>query len=545
MTRFATIGGRAIGAAGSTAGRGTGLAAAVVALGTGELAAAALPGAASPVAATGRQLIDLTPGPLVDIGVGLVEALDKPLLLMSVLNGHAAVGLLAGELDRRRRGAGSALLAAAGIAGGTLAARRPDARAPASAVAGLLGGAAGAAAQAALGPRARPRRALAVAAAGGAAGLAAALVQHRRRATRRACQRSTVLPASLSPPPSPPPGAFDVPGLSPAFTPNADFYVTDVTFPPPAVDPGAWRLRLAGMVEHPLSLGLGDLLDMPLLELDATLVCVHNPVGGDRLGTARWAGVPVRDLLERVRPAAEADQLLACSVDGFSAGVPMGLLRADRPAIVALTMNGEPLPLEHGSPARLLVPGLWGADANTKWLAELRLTTFAEVTDYWDRRGWPREPSPVQPGSRIDVPADRARLAAGPVTIAGVAWSPPRGVRAVEVRVDEGSWREAELSPEIAPTAWRQWRLDWDAPPGPHRLRVRTTGRAARQPEGWAPPYPAGSSGWHEVRVVVAEAGAPLRRAAAEEAAAEGARRLRLAAGAVRAWGGPTPSLPR
>ena len=545
MGRYATIGRPPAGAAGFTAGRGSGLAAAVAALGAGELAAAALPGAASPVAATGRQLIDLTPGPLVDIGVGLVEALDKPLLLLTVLNGHAVTGLLAGELERRRRGAGGVLLAAASASTGILAARRPDARTPTSAMAGLLGAAAGAGAQAALGPRADPRRALAVAGAGGAAGLVAALVRHRRRAGRRAHQRGTALPASVAPPPSRPAGAFDVPGLSPPFTPNDDFYITDVTFPPPAVDPGAWRLGLTGMVGQPLSLGLADLLDMPLVELDATLVCVHNPVGGDRLGTARWAGVPVRDLLERARPAPEADQLLARSVDGFSAGVPMPLLREDRPAIVALAMNGEPLPLEHGHPARLLVPGLWGADANTKWLAELRLTTFAEVTDYWDRRGWPREPSPVQPGSRIDVPHDRARIATGPVTVAGVAWSPPRGVRAVEVQVDEGPWREAELSREIAPTAWRQWRLTWEAPPGPHRLRVRSTGRAARQEERWAPPYPAGSSGWHEVRVVVAEAGGRGRRAAADEAAAEAARRLRLAAGAVRGWGGSTPAPPR
>jgi DMSO/TMAO reductase YedYZ molybdopterin-dependent catalytic subunit len=309
------------------------------------------------------------------------------------------------------------------------------------------------------------------------------------------------------------------------------------------------------MVERPLELSVADIESLGLVELDATLVCVHNPVGGDRIGSARWVGVPLGRVLEAAGVRDEAEQLLARSVDGFTAGVPVERIRAGAPALLVIGMNGEALPFEHGFPARLIFPGLWGADANTKWLAELELTTWDAVSDYWDQRGWPRQPSFVQPAARIDVPVNRAVLGAGPATVAGVAWAPPEGVEGVEVQVDGGDWEAAELGPELAPTMWRQWRLACNLPAGEHVLQARAIGRRRRQPEGSEPPYPVGSRGYHEHRVTVA-AGArrPVRLtyAAVDDARA----RLLLGARGLKAWRdrgfppaprfpAPTPTAPR
>jgi hypothetical protein len=266
----------------------------------------------------------------------------------------------------------------------------------------------------------------------------------------------------------------------------------------------------------------------------------HNPVGGHRIGSARWTGVRLLDLLRRAGVQPGCEQVLVRSIDGFSAGVALDLIESGADALVVVAMNGEPLTPQHGFPARLLVPGLWGADANTKWLSDVELTTWAAVRDYWDARGWPRDPSPVRPSARIDVPGDRALLAPGHATAAGVAWAPPGGVTGVEVSVGGGPWSPAELSTEIAPTMWRQWRFDWPATAGAHELRARATGRRATQSERRAPPYPAGSGGLHAVRVTVAGDGAracPRRLLSPAAAIAADLRgRIELAAMAPPAW---------
>jgi DMSO/TMAO reductase YedYZ molybdopterin-dependent catalytic subunit len=294
------------------------------------------------------------------------------------------------------------------------------------------------------------------------------------------------------------------------------------------------------MVDRPLELTFDDLLAMDLVELDATLVCVHNPVGGDRIGTARWTGVPVRRLLQEAGPRPEAEQVLTRSLDGFTAGVPLEFIESGADALVAIGMNGAPLEIKNGFPARMLVPGLWGADANTKFLGDIELTTWAAAEDYWDRRGWPRDPRPVQPGARIDVPRGRSAHPAGRLTVAGVAWAPPQGVVGVALSIDEDEWLAAELSPEVAPTVWRQWQLRWDATPGVHDIRVRTLGRAGPQRERSQPPYPEGATGFHSARVNVLPAGAHARahaaRSAGQAIAEDVARRVTLAAMAPPAW---------
>ena len=338
--------------------------------------------------------------------------------------------------------------------------------------------------------------------------------------------------------PVPPAAEFEVPGITPLFTPNRSFYVTDTALTAPRVDRDRWRLRVRGLVERELEFSVQELLEMELVEVDATLVCVHNPVGGDRISSARWLGVPLGALLGTAGVRPESDQVLTHSVTGFTAGLPLEMVGEGPTPLVALGMNDEPLTIRNGFPARLLTPGIWGADASTKCLATIELTTWANATDYWDARGWPRVPGAVKPGSRIDVPADRSTVASGPAIAAGIAWAPRRGVSGVEVAIDGGPWQSARLSPHIAPTLWRQWALTWQAEPGEHQLQVRTLSGDEVQEENPAPPYPQGSSGYHTIRAQVPDNGAqpPRWRPRLAHTRADLTGRLRLAANAPPAW---------
>jgi DMSO/TMAO reductase YedYZ molybdopterin-dependent catalytic subunit len=488
-------------------------------LAAGELVAALLPGARGPLIGAVQRLIHMTPGPALDVGVATAQSADKILLKTGVAAGSMAAGATLGE----RGLAGGGVATAAAAASCEDAAIGPTLLASAAGqVAGRLGG----------------RRARLVALTAVAA-LAVDRAQLRRLDSKRKARPVSGRPTAAA--------ELPVPGISPLYTPNATFYETDVTARPPRVDPDDWRLRVNGMVERPLELSLDELEALGLEELDATLVCVHNPVGGDRIGSARWVGVPLARLLEAAGAKQGAEQLLARSVDGFTAGVPVERIASGGPALLAIGMNGEPLPVEHGYPARLLVPGLWGADANTKWVSELEVTSWEAVRDYWDRRGWPRQPSFVQPAARIDVPLNRAIVEPGEVTVAGVAWAPPEGVEGVEVQVDGGPWEAADLGAELAPTMWRQWRLTWNAEPGEHELHVRAIGRRRVQPDADEPPYPVGSRGYDAHRVTVA-AGAQRRRRVGRAAADDAWARLRLAARGLAAWHQrgfpPTPRFP-
>lgn len=530
-----------------------GVAAAGLQLAAGELVAALLPGARSPLGGLGKATIDHTPGPLVDATVALVEDKDKPLLRGGLLAGFLAAGVAAGAASPTRRRAGRAYGAGILLGTGALGALAGASRPAAAPVPTVLANAAGAAAGALAlhlqpsppsGPPGRPGQALRQMA--GMLALTAAAMLAARAAVERRGRRPVVLPTPSRPlPPPPHPSRFAVAGLSPVVTPVADFYVTDVAFPTPRVDADSWRLRVGGLVERELEFSYRQLLGLGLVELDATLVCVHNPVGGRRIGTARWLGVPVGELLALVGVRPGAELLLARSADGFTAAVPLALAGGSASdavgGLVVVGMNGAPLTRAHGFPARLLLPGIYGYNANTKWLTELQLTTVASARDYWTVRGWPRRPARVWPGSRIDIPEDHAYLPQGLVTVAGVAWAPPAGVCGVQVRIDGGRWRAAELGPELAPTAWRQWRLDWQATPGAHRLQVRAEGRQGLQPTRQAPPYPAGATGLHTVSVrVVPAPGASGGRAhpapAMQRRVTQTRARIRLAADGLAAW---------
>ncbi|HET8780588.1 MAG TPA: molybdopterin-dependent oxidoreductase [Agromyces sp.] len=319
-----------------------------------------------------------------------------------------------------------------------------------------------------------------------------------------AVRRALKLPAPQSTVAIPAGAELDIPGISPLFTSNREFYRVDTALTVPSVDPAAWRLTVDGLVDRRVELTFDDLVGMGLDEYAITLTCVSNEVGGELVGNAIWLGVPVRDVLRLASPAAGADMVLSRSVDGFTASTPLAALTDDGlDAILAIGMNGEPLPVEHGFPVRMVVPGLYGYVSATKWLTELKVTTFAADEAYWTPRGYSPK-APIKLSSRIDTPRIDKAVSAGPTTIAGVAWAQTVGIEQVEVQVDDGAWRPATLSTPINHDTWVQWYLEWDATPGTHYVAVRATDRAGTlQTEERAPIAPDGSTGWQRTLIRV------------------------------------------
>lgn len=312
------------------------------------------------------------------------------------------------------------------------------------------------------------------------------------------------LPEVSGPPISLAPGVdLKVPGLSSFVTSNADFYRIDTALIVPQVSVEDWSLRIHGMVEREIRIGWADLAERTAIERLITLACVSNPIGGDLIGNALWRGYRLDELLAEAGPLPEADMVLSRSKDGWTAGSPLAVLTDGRDAVLAVGMNGEPLPIAHGYPARLVVPGLYGYVSATKWVTELEVTRFDRATAYWTRRGWSAR-GPIKTGTRIDTPGPQAKPKAGRVPVAGVTWAQHRGISAVEVQVDDGPWEQARLSTEQSIDTWRQWVYDWTATPGPHTLRARATdGTGETQTGDYAPVVPDGATGYPSVTLRV------------------------------------------
>ena len=490
------------------AGTVSGLIAAAAAMGIAQLLAGLTTSAASPVLAVGQAVIDATPLPVKNWATSTFGTGDKTVLVGGVLVLLFAFAAGIGVLAMRRLAYGLAGLAVFAAIGLAAVLTRPDSTAswiwPT-----LIGAAAGAvaltmlartvpvsflrarpapaelppivfgtdpAAQAAQAAEVAPtagsdldagrgRRAFLTtagvtlfAAAAGELGGRQLATRHNVSAARsavrfpRATQLAPPLPAGINP---------KVAGISQFVTPNGDFYRVDTALFPPQVDPNGWTLRIHGMVAREVRISFPQLLRRPLLEDYITLCCVSNPVGGPYIGTAKWLGASLAALLREARPLAGADQLLCTSVDGFTSGTPLTVVMDGRDALLAIGMNGAALPVEHGFPARLVVPGLYGYVSACKWVTDIEVTTFAKAAGYWIPRGWAQQ-GPIKTESRIDVPSGGSTVGPGRVPVAGVAWAQHKGVDAVEVRVDGGPWQQATLAAVPGIDTWRQWTWDWD-----------------------------------------------------------------------------------
>jgi len=335
---------------------------------------------------------------------------------------------------------------------------------------------------------------------GGAALASARWITTRSSAV--ASRLSTLLPAPREAlPPLPAAVQAPVPGMTPFVTPNADFYRIDTAVIVPQVDAQDWTLSFDGMVRRPFTITYAELLEMPMVERDVTIMCVSNPIGGDLIGNARWLGTPLMPLLERAGIEPGADQLFSTSVDGWTCSTPLDGLAESEP-LLAIGMNGEPLPIDHGFPVRMIVPGLYGFISATKWVTRIQATTYAADPAYWTVRGWATD-APVLTGSRIDLP--KGDVSAGATVIAGISWAMAGdGVSRVEVSVDDGAWREASLAEQPTPRTWRQWWIDWDATPGRHIIAVRATnGLGETQTSDVREVVPAGATGYDQLAIDV------------------------------------------
>ncbi len=503
-------------------------------------------GAPTPITAVGSRIIDATPAALKDWAIRTLGTNDKPFLLGGIFTVLALLACLTGIVAWRSRGLALGLTAVLGLVG--LAAAYADPTQLVGSVGrlvpalvgltvsvGMLAwftaswtgepmpsdrGLADSGAEASvpsdspigyggysdqLAPAGFDRRAFMAAAlvssAAAVTGFAAPRVFSNAGTQSR---RAIRLPRPSSPAPSLDAGAsLAIPGLAPYLTPSNDFYRVDTALLVPQVPAADWTLRIHGLVDNEIELTFQDLLNMPLIERRVTLACVSNEVGGEYIGNATWLGVRIDELLKQVGVNGDADAVKSTAVDGFTVGTPLTALTDGRDAMIAIGMNGEPLPVEHGFPARMVVPGLYGYVSATKWIVDMELTRFEDFTAYWTDRGWDAQ-APIKTMSRIDVPAAFAKVKAGRAAVAGVAWAQHTGIKAVEVRVDEGAWQPTRLAGQDTVDTWRQWVYEWEATPGVHTIEVRATDMTGyTQTSRRVPPAPNGATGWHSVEVTV------------------------------------------
>jgi DMSO/TMAO reductase YedYZ molybdopterin-dependent catalytic subunit len=506
--------------------------AAGVSMAVGELIAGLVSGAPSLVIAIGALIIDLQPPGAKDVVVSLFGTNDKLALNILIVIVALVIAAAVGIAASRDLGRATWAFGGFGIVALLAALREPLISPELSVVTTVVAVAAGlfslrfllgqlappVAVPASELRRPAPRRAPAMpdwdrrgfllrgaALAGGAivAGGAGRFLLDRRALTQPTVATTLPKPAETVAPFTPA-QSLTVPGITPIVVPNNDFYRIDTALLPPHVDAAGWSMKVTGMIAHPLAFTYSDLSAMPLFEQYVTIQCVSNEVGGDLVGNAKWTGIHLRDVLAEAGVQSGATQLVGRSVDGFTAGFPTAhAMDPARDPMIVLAMNDAPLPVLHGYPARLIIPGLYGYVSATKWLAEIQMTTLEAVDGYWIPLGWAKL-GPILTQSRIDVPRNGQSIKAGPVTIAGVAWAPDRGISKVEVAIDNGEWLTCTLSGQISKAVWVQWRVPWTATPGQHSISVRATdGNGDVQTADVTPPAPDGARGHHTIAVSV------------------------------------------
>jgi DMSO/TMAO reductase YedYZ molybdopterin-dependent catalytic subunit len=494
-----------------------GVAAASVALGVAQLVGIPFGARADARTAIGSVIVDLTPGPIKEWAIQTLGSLDKLFVAVVVLVAIATIAAIAGTLETQRRPLGSVAIGAAGVLGCVAVLSRQGATAL-DAIPTIAGAACGVATLRVLTrrfwaeregePDAGRRRLVILGLLGfgvvsGVAGAVITRLVHSVAGDRnnfalpQPRTSARPIPADVQP--------KDV-ALPSFITPSADFYRVDTALSVPQLSHRDWRLRIHGMVDHEATYGFDDLARFDVVETVTTLTCVSNPVGGNLISTGVWMGYRLADLLAAAGVHPDADMVLSTSIDGFTAGTPVQALTDGREALLAVGLNGQPLPIEHGYPARLVVPGLYGYVSATKWVVDMELTRFDRAKAYWTRQGWAAR-APIKTESRIDVPKAGQKLPMGPVVFGGVAWAQNRGVRAVEVLIDDGVWQPAQQGASYSNDTWRLWSFPWEAKsPGRHRITVRATDNTgAIQTADRVDPAPDGATGWHTVDFTVAE----------------------------------------
>ncbi|GEL95236.1 oxidoreductase [Cellulomonas composti] len=499
-----------------------GVVAGLVTVGVGSLVSLFTGAASDPLTAVGAAFVDATPPWLKEFATSTFGTADKTVLRIGEALVLALLAATAGILAARRWAWGATVVVLLGAVALAAALGRPGATWTA-ALPSLLGTIAGLVTLQSLVAR-LPRRAedagpqpagssgpdrraflqaSAIGVAVGLVGLAAGRLLGAAGRAATAARAALHLPAPKVPAPPVPAGVdVGVEGVDPWATPPDDFYRIDTALVVPQVDPNTWKLRVHGLVEHEVELTWAELLASDLVEAWVTLACVSNPVGGDLVGNQRWLGLPVREVLARARPTAGADMVLSRSADGWTASTPLEALTDDRNALLAVGMDGEPLPLVHGFPVRMVVPGLYGYVSATKWVVDLEVTRFADATAYWTDRGWSQR-GPVKTQSRIEVPSTGAHVDAGTVVVAGTSWAQHRGITRVQVQVDDGAWDDVTLADDGGIDSWRQWRYDWPATSGEHTVRVRAFDPDGPQTGAQADVVPDGATGYDEISVEV------------------------------------------
>jgi DMSO/TMAO reductase YedYZ molybdopterin-dependent catalytic subunit len=503
-----------------------GIAAAAVALGVTELLAVAFGPQADARTAIGSTVIDLTPGPVKEWAIQTFGTADKLFLTVLVLGVIALIAAVTARWETRRVPVGSAAIVVAGILGCAAVLSRAGAT-WADVIPTVVGTACGvlvlrlltsgrftdATTQTDTDDSPDPGRRLSLVTlgflgAGVLSGVGGVVLSRLLSSVSGDRDAFALPPANAAAPPVPPTVQPKGVALPSFITSNADFYRIDTALSVPQLSRADWQLKIHGMVDREVTYRFEDLDRFEAVEKLVTLTCVSNPVGGDLISNAAWTGYRVRDLLAEAGVHPDADMVLSMSIDGFTAGTPVAALTDNRDSLLAVGMNGAPLPTEHGYPARLVVPGLYGYVSATKWVVDLELTRFDRAEAYWTRLGWsPR--GPIKTESRIDVPSSGQEVAKGPVTFGGVAWAQNRGVRAVEVRIDspnkQGDWRPADLGASYSNDTWRLWSFNWEATQaGSHTISVRATDNTgAVQTSDQADPVPDGATGWHTVSFAV------------------------------------------
>lgn len=518
----------------------SGLLAAASGAAAGHLIAAFVAPEASPVLAVGSQVIDATPTPVKEWAVATMGTADKPVLIGSVGVVTLIFAAVAGLVSRRHPTVGRLMIVVLAALAAAAAVLRPAAG-QTDVIPGFVTGLVGVLALGALirlipraGGAGSPvaessnetaaahesptdhnaratgeasptgRRAFLLGAGGATVGAAAVGALGQKITSDAIAPSNVTLPTPTTTAPALPQGIEGkFKGITAFRTPNRDFYRIDTALVIPRVNPDSWELTIDGDVDKPFTLSYDEISKMDLIEKDITMCCVSNEVGGGYIGGARWLGVPVRELLERAGVRSGVDQILSTSVDGMTISTPLQALTDDRDALLAIGMNGEPLPRRHGYPVRLVTPGLYGFVGSTKWLKSLTATTYAKKKAYWTERDWATD-GRILTQSRIDTPRGLSQLKAGKVVIGGVAWAQGRGIEKVEIRIDKGPWQKATLGPDANILYWRQWFLEWDAPAGQHDITVRATDlTGAVQTEKRASPFPRGATGWQSIPVNV------------------------------------------